>query len=353
MLTAALIQRFAPHARKDIADGLVEGWPAIYAAGINTPLRLAHFMTQLAVESSGLTRLEENLNYTTASRLHEVWPSRFPTVGSAAKCVRNPQALAEKVYGGRHDLGNVKAGDGWAYRGGGLIQTTGRANYREAGFEADPDGLRHMPGALKAALVYWAKHGLNKYADRDDVVGLRKAVQGGSQGLHDAQLWLIKAKGTFTSIRPPAPQEPVQRQPADLAISQPPASLTAPTPLPEAVLGARPGERLTVSRSARPKGNPMDRLRTMNPEQIAALFRTLLQFIGGIGVAYGVMTETQLASVSSGLMTVLVTFWGIWARSDTNLIASAANVPAVHTVVADSDVAKAIPATNVVPPVSL
>jgi hypothetical protein len=93
----------------------------------------------------------------------------------------------------------------------------------------------------------------------------------------------------------------------------------------------------------------MNRLRTMNPEQVASLFRTLLQFAGGLGVAYGVMTETQFASILSGLMTVFVTAWGLWARSDANLIASAANVPAVHSVVVtDSDVATATPAVNVV-----
>jgi hypothetical protein len=88
----------------------------------------------------------------------------------------------------------------------------------------------------------------------------------------------------------------------------------------------------------------------MNPEQIAALFRTLLQFIGGLGVAYGWMTETQSASILSGLMTVFVTAWGLWARSDANLIASAANVPAVHSVLTDSDVAATTPAENVVSP---
>jgi hypothetical protein len=93
----------------------------------------------------------------------------------------------------------------------------------------------------------------------------------------------------------------------------------------------------------------MNRLRTMNPEQVASLFRTLLQFAGGLGVAYGVMTETQFASILSGLMTVFVTAWGLWARSDANLIASAANVPAVHSVVTDPDVAATTPAANVVP----
>lgn len=150
MLTSALIKRFAPSARADIVAGLVDGWPAIYAAGITKPVRLQHFMAEIAVESAGLTRLEENLSYS-AARAHAVFPSRFSTVASAAPYAHNPQAFANKVYGGR--LGNVQPNDGWFYRGGGLLQTTGRENYKAAGFQTNPDDLRHMPGAARRALL--------------------------------------------------------------------------------------------------------------------------------------------------------------------------------------------------------
>ena len=76
--------------------------------GIDTPVRAAHFLTQIAFESGGLRRLEEGFSYS-AERLQAVWPSRFPTLAAAQRYARNPQALANHVYGGRR--GNTQSGD--------------------------------------------------------------------------------------------------------------------------------------------------------------------------------------------------------------------------------------------------
>jgi putative chitinase len=95
--------------------------------GLTTPNRLAEFLAETIHESAGYSRLVESLTYTSADRICAVWPSRFPTVASAVACVRNPQALAERVYDGR--MGNTAPGDGWRFRRRGIMMLTGRANY--------------------------------------------------------------------------------------------------------------------------------------------------------------------------------------------------------------------------------
>lgn len=229
MLTVAQIKKLAPGARADIVAGLVAGWPRIYAAGTTTPKRLQHFMAEMAVESAGFSRLDENLNYS-AGRLVEVWPKRFPTLAAAMPFAKNPRALANKVYGGR--LGNTQPDDGWRYRGGGLIQNTGRENYRAAGYEDDPDALRTMPGALIAALAFWTAHGLNRLVDAGSLEAERKAINGGLNGVDDLRAYLAKAATIFTTITPPA--EPVVVK-ASLPVAPDPKPAVCPTcghPLP-------------------------------------------------------------------------------------------------------------------------
>ena len=190
-LTPTALRQIAPFARADIVAAVVASAPALQAAGIATPLRLAHFLAQVAHETGGLARLEENLSYS-AARLCQVWPKRFPTLASAKTYASNPMALAGKVYGGR--LGNRGAADGWTYRGSGGIMTTGRSNYAEAGYEADPDALRRPGPAIAAAIVFWTKRNLNAPADRDDVVAVSLKVNGGTVGLAERKAYLAAAK---------------------------------------------------------------------------------------------------------------------------------------------------------------
>ena len=192
-----ILPAVAPDARADLVAAFVAADGRIAAAEITTPLRLAHFLAQVATETGGLARLEEGLSYT-AERLCAVWPTRFPTLAAAKPFARNPKALAEKVYGGR--LGNVRPGDGWRYRGGGALQTTGRTNYRAAGFEADPERLRTPGPALAAALTYWVDHDCNALADADDVEALRRRVNGGTIGLSECRAYLAKAKAALRVI---------------------------------------------------------------------------------------------------------------------------------------------------------
>lgn len=211
LVTAAQLRALSPN-----CDAVALG-PALDRAcrkyNINTDRRIRHFIAQIAHESLGLTRLSENLNYTTAARIREVWPKRFPTVESARPFVSNPRALANKVYGGR--LGNIGPDDGWRYRGGGLIGNTGRANYALASGHVglnlveEPDLLRTPDVAALAAAGFWAANGLNAVADQDDdeilaitmaehlavneeddLVAITRGVNGGLIGLADRRAWL-------------------------------------------------------------------------------------------------------------------------------------------------------------------
>lgn len=176
--------------------------PAIPADfGIDTPLRRAHFLAQIAHESAGFTRLVENLNYG-APGLRSTWPSRFDAA-TAKAYARQPERIANKVYANRLGNGNEASGDGWRFRGRGYIQLTGRANYAEYSQRLfGDDRLVREPGqaaepaiAIRLAGAYWQHKGLNALADMDDLVGITKRINGGLIGLTDRARWLAKFKG--------------------------------------------------------------------------------------------------------------------------------------------------------------
>lgn len=201
MIDVARLRAFAPAVTVDNAAAFAKALEAgLSDAGLTTPLRVAHFMAQIAHESGGLTRLEERLSYS-AERLVAVWPRRFPTMAEATPYARNPAALAEKVYGGR--LGNVNPGDGYRFRGRGLIQLTGRDNYAVAAKYSglplvDDPGIATQPAcAARIALGFWKSAGLNDEADRDDIDAITRVINGGLNGLDDRKAWLAKAKKVF------------------------------------------------------------------------------------------------------------------------------------------------------------
>jgi putative chitinase len=159
---------------------------------ILTRLRLAHFAAQLGHESQGFKRVEENLNYT-APRLREVFGDRFATNGMAEPYARNPEALANLVYGGRMGNGPLASGDGWTFRGRGLIQLTGRANYRAAAaalgipLESDPDQARSPWNAAMIAGWFWSMRKCSADADLGEagLAAVTKKINGGRHGLED------------------------------------------------------------------------------------------------------------------------------------------------------------------------
>lgn len=133
-----------------LSQAQVDGTSAILAEAERRGLpdeQTAYVLATAFHETGGkMQPIEENLNYTSAARIRQVWPSRFSTVQSAQPYVRNPQALANKVYGGR--MGNTGANDGWRFRGRALAMITGRDNYKKYGLGDNPDAALELATAI-------------------------------------------------------------------------------------------------------------------------------------------------------------------------------------------------------------
>jgi len=155
---------------------------------ISTIQRQASFIGQCQHESNNFRSLEENLHYS-ADGLMRTWSSRFPSRDVAEQYAQNPEKIANKVYAGR--MGNTEEGDGWAYHGRGLIQLTGRDNYKNCGdalglaLITNPELLAMPKGAALSAGWFWNKHGLNELADVKDFATMTKRINGGTLGLDD------------------------------------------------------------------------------------------------------------------------------------------------------------------------
>lgn len=172
---------------KKVIDGLVEHLPeALEKYGINTKLRLAHFLAQISHESDHFRTTEEY--------------------------------ASGRAYEGRRDLGNLRKGDGVRFKGRGVIQLTGRANYERYGEILGIDLAGHPELAatprvsVLTALEYWKQRNINKLADRDDVRLVTRAINGGYNGLKDRQDSLNRAKEAVKHIEiitPGAPPAPI------------------------------------------------------------------------------------------------------------------------------------------------
>lgn len=156
--------------------------PGTFSAGDS---EIDDFLGQILHESCLLEKLEEGLYYKTPGRLMQIWPTRFKSLAEEVPYLRNPEALANKVYGGR--MGNVNKGDGWKFRGRALIQVTGRDNYKAIGrvlgldLESKPELLATPTVALRSAIAWW--EGAVPDSVMGDIVKVSKRVNGGTVGL--------------------------------------------------------------------------------------------------------------------------------------------------------------------------
>jgi len=212
-----VVDQVAPNAKPEYRQAFDEGDGLLAAAGINTPLRLAHFLAQACHETGGLRILIESGRYS-AKNLGQMWDggnwhkyfvNRAACVAMADKCVVDGGvALFSLVYGGRMGNGKAATKDGWTYRGRGIMQTTGRDNYKrygkscKVGFEDDPDLIIAPEHALKPALAEWTEGNLNVAADHDDIEVITKRINGGLIGLDERKAWLARIKPLVIGAMP-------------------------------------------------------------------------------------------------------------------------------------------------------
>lgn len=182
MINAQQLKKALP-ACKDVSQWAAALNAAAAEFEINTKQRFAMWLGQCAHESAQLNVLRENLSYSNRG-LMKTWPKRFPTVEVAVLFARQPQKLANYVYANRLGNGPPESNDGWKYRGGGLIQLTGKANY-EAAQNAVNLPLVNSPAKIEIPLVaarvagwFWQAHGCNELADTGDFDRITETING-------------------------------------------------------------------------------------------------------------------------------------------------------------------------------
>jgi putative chitinase len=182
------LRAVAPHLTDEDRAAWVTALGApLLRAGITAPRCVAAFLGQCAVESGGFRDLQEDLLYS-AARLCEVWPERFPTVEAAQACAHQPEALANRVYANRMGNADEASGDGWRFRGRGLIQITGRSAYEHFAramsmtLDQAAEHAATQSGAIDSAVWFWSANELNALATTWSVDLLTRKINGGTTG---------------------------------------------------------------------------------------------------------------------------------------------------------------------------
>ena len=202
MITEQQLKKIAPKAA-DIKELVVALNQLLPKYNITTYKRICAFVAQYAMETQGFTKFVENTNYTKAERLLEVFPKYFKSKLVAAAYAGKPQAIANRVYADRFGNGDEQSGDGYKYRGRGLCHLTFKSNYYQftlaTGVEAirHPELLEEIHYAVLAGCWFWDSHKLNALADKDDFIGLTKAINGGLNGVEDRRKYWELCKVVF------------------------------------------------------------------------------------------------------------------------------------------------------------
>lgn len=193
------LKRIAPLCPDAVAWARHLGTTAQIYDILDTEHRLAMWTATIVHESNQLRDLEEDLSYS-AQRIVEIWPARFPGIAAARPFSRNPERLANRAYANRMGNGPEESGEGWRYRGRGLIQITGRAMYERCGqglaqpLLEQPDLLLQPDLAALSAGWYWVANGCHAPADADDMRGVTEIVNGRLNGLEKRLDYLARAR---------------------------------------------------------------------------------------------------------------------------------------------------------------
>lgn len=206
MITRSILLSLSRRADSRYLDAFEQGEALLQKYGLQTPLRQAHLLAQVFHETDGLKIGFENMNYR-APRILEVFGvgrhSAAVRPAEAEMLAGHPEELAERVYGlgnprKAKELGNTQQGDGFRYRGGGLLQTTGRGAYRARGkeigvnLETKPERILGPDVALLPALGEWSAGKLNDAADRGDIALITRVINGGYNGLESRKAWFAR-----------------------------------------------------------------------------------------------------------------------------------------------------------------
>lgn len=203
MLTFDRLSAFCPEGNRDIMSSIAPVLDSLGASyGVTTLPRWWCFLGQIAVESDYFRRLREDLWYT-APRIGVVWPELADRAESLAG---NPEALANAAYANRLGNGDEASGDGWRFRGRGLIQITGRDNYQRFGEIAGidlidaPESAATPAIAVQIALAYWQHTGCNELADQNNIREITLRINGGLEALPQRQVMTGRAEKYFPSL---------------------------------------------------------------------------------------------------------------------------------------------------------
>jgi len=211
IITEQQLLQILPNARRNAGVFVSAINRAAARYDITSRVRLAAFLAQAGHESAELTRLVENLNYGAAG-LANTWPGRFavdPTArqrvpnGLALRLERQPEAIANAVYGNRMGNGPAASGDGWRYRGRGLFQITGRAQYQRCGnalglpLVEQPELLERPEHAALSAAWFWDDNGLNALADAGRFDDITQRINGGQNGRAERRLLWDRARAVL------------------------------------------------------------------------------------------------------------------------------------------------------------